>query len=133
MSLRPYLALIALAGSIAGASVAARAESSSYPLPTAPPGATGQAPGAPTGQARPNRLRAALAQLGLSPAQHSQILSMITSYRAARGTSTPITRKQLLANIEGILTPDQQRRFQTLIRHRGPRPDPAAPATPAAT
>jgi Spy/CpxP family protein refolding chaperone len=133
MSARPYLALVALAGALFGATVAARAENGPYPLPTAP-AADGAQPqvGAPA-HPRRNRLRAALAQLNLSAAQRSQIRSMIRSFRVARQSATPMTRRQLVSNIEGVLTPDQRTQFQTFMRHRrgNPNAQPAAAPTSA--
>jgi Spy/CpxP family protein refolding chaperone len=108
-----------------GASVAAGAQT--YPLPTAPPGANAApaaAPGAAQHPAR-RRFRAVLRQLGLSPAQRTQIRSMIVSFRASRGTASPMTRRQLLTQIEGVLTPEQRSQFDAAMHpHRRAVPAP---------
>jgi Spy/CpxP family protein refolding chaperone len=115
--IRPSLALFALAGALIGASVAARA-AAPYPLPTAPAADAGQTQAGAPAHPRRNRFRAALAQLDLSDAQRSQIRTMMQSFRTARKSATPMTRRQLVTNIEGILTPGQRTQLQTLMRHR---------------
>ncbi len=116
MFVRPSLSILALSYAVLGASAGAQAQS--YPLPTAPPAAAGAAgaaaPGAP--QHRRARLRMVLGQLGLTQNQRIQIRSMVQSFRAALGTATPITRRQLLAQIEGVLTPAQRAQFEAGMR-----------------
>jgi Spy/CpxP family protein refolding chaperone len=111
---RLVLTIIALAGALLGATVAAPAQT--YPLPTAPPGANApgaQAPGAPR---RGNRVRTMLRDLNLSSDQRGQIRAMFQQFRAARNTATPITRRALLAQIEGVLTPQQRSRFEARLQ-----------------
>jgi len=123
---RPVFSLIALAGTLLGASAAAGAQSAPYPLPSAPAAAAPQNQGPPpAGAHRKNRMRAALQQLDLSNDQRKQIASMMKSFRAARESATPITRKQLRSNIEGVLTPEQRNEFETLM-HRPPQAVPPA-------
>jgi len=129
---RLFLTIIAIAGALLGATVAAPAQT--YPLPTAPPGANASGPNAPAGQApgaprRGNRVRAMLRDLNLSPDQRGQIRAMFQQFRAARNTATPITRKALLARIEGVLTPEQRTRFQARLQRARIR----RPAGPAGT
>jgi Spy/CpxP family protein refolding chaperone len=124
---RPYLAILAMLGALLGATVAARAQA--YPLPTAPPGAAAApqnaAPGA--AQRRRPRLRMVLRQLDLTPAQSGQIRSIVQSFRASRSSATPMTRRQMLGQIEGVLTPGQRGRFEAGMHpHRQPQ---AAPQT----
>jgi Spy/CpxP family protein refolding chaperone len=57
-------------------------------------------------------MRAALSSLDLTADQQTQIKGFMKSFRDSRQTSTPETRKQLLAQIEGVLTPDQQGKFE---------------------
>jgi Spy/CpxP family protein refolding chaperone len=108
---RPFLSILALSCAVFGATAA---QAQTYPLPTAPPAAAGAPQGAAPGaaQRRRGRLRTLLGQLGLTPNQRLQIRSMVQSFRAARGTATPITRGQLLAQIEGVLTPGQRTQFE---------------------
>ena len=128
MLIRPVLSLIALGGALLGASVAAGAQSSPYPMPTAP-AAAGPQDQAPPGAHRKNRMRAALQQLDLSSGQRQQIASMMKSFRASRQSATPMTRKQLRANIEGVLSPEQRNEFETLMRRRPAAPPPAPSTT----
>jgi Spy/CpxP family protein refolding chaperone len=113
---RLSLTILALVGALLGAAVAAHAQT--YPLPTAPPGANAagsQGPGAAHGG---NRLRMALRGLNLSPDQRGQIRAFVRQFRAERNTATPMTRKALLAQIEGTLTPQQRSRFESRMRAR---------------
>jgi Spy/CpxP family protein refolding chaperone len=121
---RPCLSILALSCAVLGATAATQAQT--YPLPTAPP-AAGAAQGAGPGaaQRRPGRLRMVLGQLGLTPNQRLQIRSMVQSFRAARGSATPITRRQLLTQIEGVLTQAQRAQFEAGI-HPQRRVPPAA-------
>jgi Spy/CpxP family protein refolding chaperone len=115
-------------GALLGAGAAAGAQT--YPLPTAPSGANaGPAAAAPGGPQHParRRFRAVLRQLGLSPAQRSQIRSMIVAFRASRGTATPMTRRQLLTQIEGVLTPQQRSQFDAAMHPRRSAMPAAAP------
>jgi Spy/CpxP family protein refolding chaperone len=112
---RPYLSILALLGALLGATVAAHAQS--YPLPTAPPAAGAQGPGAAGAtHGHRARLRMVLRRLNLTPAERSAIRSFVQSFRASRGTANAITRRQLLAQIEGVLTPDQRARFEVGMR-----------------
>ncbi len=131
---RRYFALPALAGTLLGATVAAFAQVG--PLPAASATAVQARSAAPyvAGQQRPgqrgrhrhNRVGHALRGLGLTQAQRGQIRGFMHSYRISRKSGTPQTRAQLLARIEGVLTPDERARFETrLSRHRakaGPAP-----------
>jgi len=129
MNARPYLSLIAFASALLGGTVAAGAQSAPYPMPTAPAADGSQAQPSATHARHPNRMRAALRQLNLSPDQRSQIAAMMKSFRASRRSATPMTRKQLLANIASVLTPDQRAKMQTLMHHRRRQPDPAPSAS----
>jgi Spy/CpxP family protein refolding chaperone len=129
MLVRPVLSLIALGSALLGASVAASAQSAPYPLPSAPAAAVPQNQ-APQRHHRRNRMREALQQLDLSSDQRKQIASMMRSFRASRQSATPMTRRQLRSNIEGVLSPQQRSQFDLLMRHRRP---PAANVAPAST
>jgi Spy/CpxP family protein refolding chaperone len=109
-----------------GAGAAAVAQT--YPLPTAPPGANAPAAG-PGDAQRPAhpRFRAVLQQLDLSAAQRAQIRSMIVAFRTSRGGPNPMTRRQLLTQIDGVLTPQQRTRFDAAMRPRRPAVPMAAP------
>ena len=123
MIVRPYLSVLAIAGALLGGTVAARAQS--YPMPTAPAGASANHPGAPAADGRPhrhNRMREALQNLNLSPAQRGQIRTAFQQFRAARSSATPMTRAQLRNQIEGVLTPTQRLQFETNIRRRPVQP-----------
>ena len=127
MPSRPYLSLLAMAGALLGATIAANAQS--YPLPTAPPGATAPnaQPAAP-GALRPhhNRLRMALRSLTLSSDQRGQIRAAFQQFRASRTSATPMTRRQLRGQIEGVLTPAQRGQLRTWMQQHPPAPLPAA-------
>jgi Spy/CpxP family protein refolding chaperone len=108
MSNRLILAPLALAGALLGASVAAFAQAA--PAPAAAPQ---NADGAPTpAMHHHSKMRAVLSSLDLTADQQTQIKGFMKSFRDSRQTSTPETRKQLLAQIEGVLTPDQQGKFE---------------------
>jgi Spy/CpxP family protein refolding chaperone len=122
---RPYLSILAILGALLGAGVAARAQT--YPLPTAPAANAAPASGQAGAQhpAR-RRFRMVLRQLGLSQDQRAQIRSMMQSFRASRATDAPMTRKQLLAQIEGVLTPAQRTQFDAAMHpYRRAVPPPA--------
>ena len=125
MPARPYLSIFALAGAMLGATVAAHAQQ--YPMPTAPAGANAPEPqpGAPGALPhRHNKLRGVLRQLNLTPDQRTAIRSAMQSFRASRNTATPMTRRQLFANIESNLTPAQRTQFENAMRRQGPPPAP---------
>jgi Spy/CpxP family protein refolding chaperone len=73
-------------------------------------------------------MRAALRQLGLSADQKTRIAGMLASFRASRQTSTPMTRKQLMSDIAGVLTPDQRTKLHAIMRRRRPGTAESAPA-----
>jgi len=121
--IRPYLSVLAIAGALLGGTVAAHAQS--YPMPTAPAGASANQPTAPTTDGRPRhrgRMREALQNLNLSPAQRGQIRTAFQQFRAAKSSATPMTRAQLRNQIEGVLTQAQRQQFETNIRHRPVQP-----------
>ncbi len=102
--------VLSLVTSSAGA---AFAQSSPPPDAMASPSAmSSPAPGA---RIRHNRMRAALASLGLSDDQKSKIKEIMKNYRASRRTATPMTHEQVLEQIDGVLTPDQQTQFKTAM------------------
>ena len=121
MSIRLFLTPFALAGALLGGCVAAFAQAAPPPAPapaqqqgaTPPAGADG-APNAPPRHHA--NVRAALATLDLTSDQQAQVQSFMKSYRASRQTDTPETHKQLMAQIRGVLTPDQQTRFRSAMR-----------------
>jgi Spy/CpxP family protein refolding chaperone len=123
VSARPSLSVLAMFCALLGAGAAAGAQT--YPLPTAPPANAGPADGASGAAQHParRRFRAALQALGLSPAQRTQIRSMIVAFRASRGSATPMTRRQLLTQIDGVLTPQQRSQFDAAMHpHRQAAP-----------
>ncbi|MBD5603774.1 MAG: hypothetical protein IAI48_01570 [Candidatus Eremiobacteraeota bacterium] len=120
MSIRLFLTPFALAGALLGASVAAFAQAEAPPAPA--PAAAG-APQA--GMHRPHaKMRAALATLNLSSDQRAQIEGFMKSFHDSRRTATPETRKQLIGQIEGVLTPDQQTAFETALHAPAPAAQP---------
>jgi len=108
MSNRLVLAPLALAGALLGGSVAAFAQAA--PAPAAAPQNTDGAP-APA-MHHHSKMRAVLSSLDLTSDQQTQIKGFMKSFHDSRQTATPETRKQLLAQIEGVLTPDQQGKFE---------------------
>jgi hypothetical protein len=74
-------------------------------------------------------MRLALQSLALSPEQHAKIQGMMRSFRQARQAGNPVPRRQMIARIESVLTPQQQHRFEAQIR----RPLPGGPNGPGAT
>ena len=116
MSIRLFLTPFALAGALLGASVAAFAQAEAPPAPAGAPQA---------GMHRPHgKMRAALATLNLSSDQRAQIKGFMKSFRDSRQTATPETRKQLIGQIEGVLTPDQQSAFETQLHAPAPAAQP---------
>jgi Spy/CpxP family protein refolding chaperone len=105
MSNRLILAPLALA--LLGGSVAAFAQAA--PAPASPQNDDG-AP-APAMHHR-SKMRAVLSSLDLTADQQAQIKGFMKSFRDSRQTATPETRKELLAQIEGVLTPDQEGKFE---------------------
>jgi Spy/CpxP family protein refolding chaperone len=111
-----FLALPALAGALLGGSAAAFAQSATAP-PYAMPGA-GPA-GAPPAAYAPRRrspLQQALRGLALTPGQRARIRNYTAAYRQSRASGVPEKRAQLIAQIEGVLTPDQRSLFATQLR-----------------
>lgn len=93
----------------------------SYAQQDGPPNAQQQGepqPGAP-GMKRhgKNKLRVALRSLDLSDDQKSQIKGYMEQFRSShQNGGTPETRRQLMANIESTLTPDQRSQFHDAMR-----------------
>jgi Spy/CpxP family protein refolding chaperone len=109
MSNRLILAPLALVGALLGGSVAAFAQAAPAPAAAAPQNADG----APVpGMHRRSKMREVLSSLDLTADQEAQIKGFMKSFRDSRQTATPETRKQLLAQIEGVLTPDQEGKFE---------------------
>lgn len=135
-----YLALPALAGALLGASVAAFAQSGPPPAgPNAPYAATQSNGGAAPdtqGAARPHRhggpMRRALKGLALSPEQRTKIHGFMHSYRAARASGTPESRARLIAQIEGVLTPDERAHFESRLHRQHPPANGASAPEPNA-
>jgi Spy/CpxP family protein refolding chaperone len=109
MSNRLILAPLALAGALLGGSVAAFAQAAPAPAAAAPQNADG-AP-APAMHLR-SKMHEVLSSLDLTADQKAQIKGFMKSFHESRQTATPETRKQLLSQIEGVLTPDQQGQFE---------------------
>ncbi len=141
MSNRSFLASFVLAGVLLGAYGTAFAQSAPAPAPPAAqqnqngPGGPDQQmgpdgqpdPNAPP-QRPPNRMRLAIQSLTLSPDQHAKIQGMLRSFRQARQAGTPVPRRQMIAQIESVLTPQQQHRFEAQLH----RPLPGGPNGPGA-
>jgi Spy/CpxP family protein refolding chaperone len=109
MSNRLILAPLALAGALLGGSVPAFAQPAPAPATAAPQSADGAPPPA---MHRRAKMREVLSSLELTADQQAQIKGFMKSFHDSRQTATPETRKQLLAQIEGVLTPDQQGKFE---------------------
>ena len=107
---RPYLALVALAGTLAGATVAAHAQPLPSPAAIAP--AASGAMGGAHHHRRGNRIARILRTLNLTDAQRARVRTAMQNYRAARRAGTPQTRPQLVATIEAALTPTQRATFE---------------------
>jgi Spy/CpxP family protein refolding chaperone len=114
---RLILAPFALAGALLGGSVPAFAQAAPAPATAAPQSADG-AP-APA-MHRHAKMREVLSSLDLTPDQQAQIKGFMKSFHDSRQTATPETRKQLLAQIEGVLTPDQQGKFEAGMHAKAP-------------
>ena len=108
---RLILAPLALAGALLGGSVAAFAQAAPAPAPAAAAPQTTDGAPAP-GMHRRSKMHAVLSSLDLTADQRTQIKGFMKSFHDSRQTATPETRKQLLAQIEGVLTPDQQSKFE---------------------
>jgi Spy/CpxP family protein refolding chaperone len=109
MSNRLILAPLALAGALLAGSVAAFAQAAPAPAAVAPQ----HADGAPApGMHRRSKMHEVLSSLDLTADQKTQIKGFMKSFHESRQTATPETRKELLAQIEGVLTPDQQGKFE---------------------
>jgi Spy/CpxP family protein refolding chaperone len=65
-------------------------------------------------------MRGELKSLDLTPDQKAQIKGFMKSYRESRDSANPETRKQLLSQIESVLTPDQKAKLESEMpqRHR---------------
>ncbi|MBV8579545.1 MAG: hypothetical protein JOZ86_02825 [Candidatus Eremiobacteraeota bacterium] len=96
------------------------------------------APAAPVGHHHhDNRMKAALAQLGLSGQQQSQvdqILAQAKATRAADRNADPATKRadaqKIRAQIDAVLTPAQRAQLQSMMRaHR--HVNPGGPMVPA--
>jgi len=61
-------------------------------------------------------MRLAIQSLALSPDQHAKIQGMLRSFRQARQAGNPVPRRQMIARIESVLTPQQQHRFEAQLR-----------------
>ena len=126
MNVRPLMTLLAMAGTMLGASLAA---CTSNPESASTQSVADAGPGA-----HHNPIRAALAAITLTPAQQTQIDGFRQQARAAREAGNPEPRGQMIKQIEGVLTPDQLATFKsTLDRERRDHRDgqPAASPSPA--
>jgi Spy/CpxP family protein refolding chaperone len=61
-------------------------------------------------------MKMALRTLGLSQDQRAQIRNVMRQFRESKQSQQPMTRQQMIAQVRGILTPDQQARFQDAMR-----------------
>lgn|GEM_PF-2227278 len=119
-----FFAILALAGALPLASVAAFAQSVTPPPYAVPGTGPNGAPPPPPPGARPHRrspLQRALAGLALTPGQRARIHTYMAAYRQSRASATPETRAQLIAQIEGVLTPGERTAFVARLqraRHR---------------
>jgi Spy/CpxP family protein refolding chaperone len=125
LSNRPLLTPLALAAALLGSGVAAVAQNA----PPTPGPAAGGAP--PAHQHHRGRLGRALRSLDLSDAQKAQIRTIVSNAHQAKENGSPTTRQELVQQIEGVLMPDQRRKFEAAMA-RGPRAtaQPTASATP---
>ncbi len=122
--------LLALTASLVLAS-AGGAFAQAAPPVTATPAAT--APHAAGAKHAHGRYMRALQTLGLTDAQHAQIKDIVAKeHLANKGTMDPAVRKSnaaaLRAQIEAVLTPDQQTRLKAALAA-----PPSAIPTPAAS
>ncbi|MBD5656047.1 MAG: hypothetical protein IAI50_12845 [Candidatus Eremiobacteraeota bacterium] len=138
---RRYLALPALAAALLGLPVAAFAQSAAPPAGPGAPYATGpssaqQGPAGQQGRHRHRRrgpVQRALKGLALSPAQRAKIHGFMRAYRTAQTSGRPMTRGQMIAQIEGVLGPQERSRFEARLHHaqRQPAAPGNAPPPPA--
>jgi len=101
---RTHLTIIALIGTLLGASVAASAQSDNAPGDAAPPGR------------HMNIMQRAMQGITLSPSEQSQIEAAEQKFRDSRKSATPETRADLKADIEAALTPEQRTQFDGNIK-----------------
>ncbi len=120
---RHFLAAAALVTALCGAGAAAGAQSDTAATP-APAASAAPFPH----RHRPSRMARALRTLNLTSDQQTQIRSILRDARSAKQSGTPETHRQVVSQIEGLLTPAQRATFEAALRHR-----PAAQPQPAAT
>ncbi len=109
MNHRPTLTGIALIATLLGASLAANAQEQADP----------NAPTQPQMQTHPHHrslMARALDGMTLTPSEHAQIRAAMAKFKASRKTSTPETRRDLQADVEAALTPDQRTQFESNVR-----------------
>ena len=118
-----------LAGALLGVSGTAFAQSAPgpapYDMPGAPTNPNGQGQGqggqfGPNGQPHhANKMRLALQSLNLNDQQRSQVKSMMKNFKQQRKAGTPVKRREMIAQIESVLTPQQQQQFEATLRQGG--------------
>ncbi len=120
---------VVVAAALLGCSVSAFAQSqpgpAGYDVPAASRNANG--PAGPQAGRYPSRMRMAIRSLGLSPDQRMQIKAMMRGFHQSRLAGSPVPRRQMIAQIERVLTPAQRRQFEARIARRGQASGPNGP------
>lgn len=109
---RHFLAATALVTALCGASAAAQAQAAPALSPASAPSA---APFAH--KHHRSRLARALRSLDLSSAERAQIRTILGNARQAKQSGTPLPHRQVLSQIEGVLTPAQRTAFEAALAH----------------
>ena len=117
MFTRTFFVLPLLAVSLITGSAGAFAQAAPG-APAAPATDASAAPDTAAPHHHKNKMMAALRELNLSDDQKAKVKGFMTSFRDARDSATPETRKQLRDQIEGILTPDQRTQFDAQMKQR---------------
>jgi Spy/CpxP family protein refolding chaperone len=114
--IRTFFVLPLLALGLSAGSAGAFAQTAPQAPAAAP--AAGTSPDMAAPHRHKNKMMAALRELNLSEDQKAKIKGFMTSFRDARDSATPETRKQLRDQIEGVLTPDQRTQFDAQMKQR---------------
>jgi Spy/CpxP family protein refolding chaperone len=78
-------------------------------------------------------MRMAIRSLGLSPEQRMQIKAMMRGFHRSRLAGSPVPRRQMIAQIERVLTPAQRERFEAQMARHGQTGGPNGPGGPQST
>ncbi len=125
---RSYLAPIALVGAILGVGAGAVAQTTA--APTSAPAVTDSTMPHARHHHGHDRMRAALATLGLSADQKTKIAAIIRTdreaFRAGRSAQSPPSaderrtyREKMRADVEALLTADQKARLESALSRHG--------------